>query len=299
MLYAVTHSTTYVYADAVSLCHNLVHLRPRIAPRQTVHETRLLVSPEPRGLVHRHDYFGNPIALFTIQEPHKKLEITVKHRIEISGEPSRVSGRFTWEEVRDLLKSDRALIDARQFTFDSHYIQRSAALRDYALPSFAPGRPLFDAVTDLTARIHREFRYDAKATTLATPLGDVLAHRHGVCQDFAHLGIGCLRSMGLAARYVSGYLQTNVPDGVERLVGADASHAWLSVYCPDATVPHLPQGGMGGWVDFDPTNNLIPSDRHLTIAWGRDYDDVSPIKGVILGGGKHSMTIAVDVAVQA
>jgi len=144
---------------------------------------------------------------------------------------------------------------------------------------------LLDAVMDLTTRIHKDFRYDAKATTLSTPLAEVLQHRHGVCQDFAHLQIGCLRSLGLAARYVSGYLQTRAPAGRERLIGADASHAWISVYCPTI-----------GWVDFDPTNDMIPSERHITIAWGLDYDDISPIKGIILGGGKHVMTISVDVA---
>jgi transglutaminase-like putative cysteine protease len=187
--------------------------------------------------------------------------------------------------VRAALQADRALLEPYSFTFDSHYVRRSPALAEYAAPSFAPGRPILDAVADLSARIHREFRYDAKATTIATPLAEVLAHRHGVCQDFAHLAIGCLRSLGLAARYVSGYLESRAPPGRERLVGADASHAWLAVFSPGL-----------GWVDFDPTNNVLPSERHLTIAWGRDYDDVSPIKGVILGGGSHTMTISVDVA---
>jgi transglutaminase-like putative cysteine protease len=285
MLYAVTHTTTYAYADAVSLCHNLVHLRPRAVPWQTCRDSQLIVTPEPRTVTHQLDYFGNPISLFTIQEPHKKLQITATHRIETAPAlvPQGARGE-SWEQVRDAVKSDRALLDACQFTFDSHYIARSAGLLDYAAPSFPAGRALLDGVADLTGRIHQEFRYDATATTLATPLADVLAHRHGVCQDFAHLAIGCLRSLGLPARYVSGYLQTKAAEGSERLVGADASHAWLSVFCPGA-----------GWVDFDPTNNIAPSDRHLTIAWGRDYDDVSPIKGVILGGGSHTMTIAVDV----
>ena len=288
MQYSVTHTTTYLYTDAVSLCHNLVHLRPRGAPRQTCTYSQMIVQPEPRALVNHHDYFGNPIALFTIQEPHKKLQITVKHRIEVTPqEPIELHESPPWETVRDQLKTDRLapLLDASQFTFDSEYIERHADLAEYAAPSFPPGRPLLEAAMDLTRRIHKEFRYDAKATTLATPLGEVLAHKHGVCQDFAHLAIGCLRSLGLAARYVSGYLQTRAPAGRERLVGADASHAWISVYCPG-----------NGWVDFDPTNDMIPSDHHLTIAWGRDYDDISPIKGVILGGGSHTMTISVDVA---
>lgn len=284
MHYNVKHTTTYTYTDAVSLCHNLVHLRPREAPRQTCEETQLLVTPEPRTLSHQFDFFGNPIALFTIQEPHKKLEITATHRMSVTSGTMPVNDGTTWEQVRDALKADRLLLDAMQFAFDSHYIRRSAAILEYATPSFAANRPLLDAVSDLTARIHQDFKYDASATTLATPLAEVLAKRRGVCQDFAHLTIGCLRSLGLAARYVSGYLQTKAPEGKERLVGADASHAWLSVFSPVA-----------GWVDFDPTNNAIPAERHLTLAWGRDYDDVSPIKGVILGGGSHTMTIAVDV----
>jgi transglutaminase-like putative cysteine protease len=288
MLYSVTHTTKYRYADSVSLCHNLVHLKPRVAPRQTCHQSHLLVQPEPRGVQHYHDYFGNPIALFTIQEPHRNLTITAKHRLEVAPrEPMRLEDSLSWEAARETLTSERmpALLDALAFTFASKYVPRDAGLAAYAAPSFTPGRPLLEAAMDLTARIYKEFRYDAKATTLSTPLGEVLERRRGVCQDFAHLAIGCLRSLGLPARYVSGYLQTRVPAGRERLVGADASHAWFAVYCPGV-----------GWVDFDPTNNVMPSEQHLTIAWGRDYEDISPIKGVILGGGSHTMSIAVDVA---
>jgi transglutaminase-like putative cysteine protease len=183
------------------------------------------------------------------------------------------------------VRSDTSLLDACSFTYDSRYVRRGADLAAYASPSFAPGRAIADAVRELTERIHRDFRYDAQATTLATPLSEVLERRHGVCQDFAHLAIGCLRSLGLPARYVSGYLRTRPPAGRARLIGADASHAWVSAYCGDS-----------GWIDFDPTNNMIPSNDHITIAWGRDYDDVSPVKGVILGGGEHTMAIAVDVA---
>jgi transglutaminase-like putative cysteine protease len=185
--------------------------------------------------------------------------------------------------------SDRSptILDAYQFVFDSRYIQCGADLARYAAPSFDAGRPLLEVVQDLTRRIHTDFRYDQQATTLATPLRDVLENRRGVCQDFAHLQIGCLRSMGVPARYVSGYLRTR--PNLERppAVGAHASHAWLSVFCPDF-----------GWIDVDPTNDLIPSDTHITLAWGRDYDDVSPIKGVILGGGHHTVAVAVDVAEQ-
>ncbi len=286
MLYTVTHTTNYLYADPVPLCHNLIHLRPRAAPRQTCHHSTLIVQPEPRALVHQQDYFGNPITFFTIQEPHKKLSISVKNRLEVAPlEPLPLRETPAWEDARAVLKTDRTILEACSFTFDSPYVKRSAALAEYAAPSFTPGRPILDAAADLSTRIHKEFRYDAKATTISTPLAEVLAHRHGVCQDFAHLAIGCLRSLGLAARYVSGYLETRPPAGRARLVGADASHAWLAVFTPGL-----------GWVDFDPTNNMLPSERHLTLAWGRDYGDVSPIRGVILGGGSHSMSISVDVA---
>ena len=193
-----------------------------------------------------------------------------------------------WESVRALLEQDHSPpgLEARQFVYDSHYVKASPALAAYAAPSFPANRPVLEAARDLTRRIHQDFQYDPKATTVATPIQEVLEHRRGVCQDFAHLQIGCLRALGLSARYISGYLRTVPPPGQERLVGVDASHAWLSVYCPG-----------WGWVDLDPTNDLIPSDGHLVLAWGRDYDDVSPVKGVNLGGGRHSVIVGVDVAV--
>ncbi len=291
MLYAVTHTTSYLYTDPVSLCHNLVHLRPRAHARQICHHSTMTVLPDPRVMQHQLDYFGNPITLFTIKEAHRKLSITAKHRVEvIVADPPRLHESPPWEQVHASIQSQRSpdFLDALQFVFNSTYIQRSTDLADYAAPSFPPGRPMLEAVMDLTNRIHRDFRYDSKATSLSTPLTDVLKYRHGVCQDFAHLQIGCLRSLGLPARYVSGYLQTKPPPGRERLVGADASHAWLSAFCPNV-----------GWVDFDPTNDMIPAAQHITIAWGRDYEDISPVKGVILGAGTHTMSISVDVAAVA
>ena len=191
-----------------------------------------------------------------------------------------------WEQVAANLRDRRSppVLDARQFTFDSTYVTAHAELADYARPSFAPGRSLLDCVTELTQRIFAEFTFDGGATTIGTPVLDVLHHRHGVCQDFAHLQIGCLRSLGLAARYVSGYLVTKPPPGRPRLVGADTSHAWVSVYFPDY-----------GWIDFDPTNGVIPSDEHITVGWARDYDDVSPVRGVVVGGRRHSLSVSVDV----
>ena len=187
---------------------------------------------------------------------------------------------------------------AHQFTYASPYIRWTPEIAAYAAASFAPGRPLLEAVLDLTARIHRDFKYDPRSTTISTTLPEILETRAGVCQDFAHLQIGCLRSLGLAARYVSGYLLTMPPPGKPRLIGADASHAWLSLFLPDA-----PHGGGNGamaatgvWVDVDPTNNCIPSDKHITLAWGRDFGDVSPLRGVLLGAGKHQIHVSVDVS---
>jgi transglutaminase-like putative cysteine protease len=287
MIYKLYHTTTYHYADPVSLCHNVVHLQPRPCPRQVCHRTQLSIHPEPGPMYSHQDYFGNPVAVFTIQKPHKELRITAQHEIDVaSREPIILEETPPWEKVRDQLAADRApeWLDAYQYTFDSRFIRRGPDLAEFALPSFPQRRSILQGMLDLNRRIYRDFRYDPKATTVTTPIRDVLRLKRGVCQDFAHLFIGCIRSLGLACRYVSGYLLTRQTPEDPRLVGADASHAWVSIYCPDL-----------GWVDFDPTNNLMPGDRHITIAWGRDYDDVSPIKGVILGGGSHTMSVGVEV----
>ena len=287
MIYRVRHITTYDYSQRVSLCHNLAHLIPCAGPRQVCRETDLQIDPVPAVMNAYQDYFGNPVTFFTIQEPHRQLVVRAEHTTEVEPYP-KPNPALTpaWEDVRDRLASDRDpdCLDGAQYVFDSPYIRTNSELAAYAAPSFPKGRPFLEAVLDLTERIHKEFEYDPRATTLSTTLSEVLAGRRGVCQDFAHLQIGCLRSLGLAARYVSGYLLTRPAEGKERLVGADASHAWLSVFCPEL-----------GWVDTDPTNNLIPSDEHILLAWGRDYDDVSPIKGVILGGGEHHVKVSVDV----
>ena len=287
MIYSVTHTTTYVYSQPVSLCHNLVHLTPRTTYRQTCIVTSLEVAPRPAVESAHVDFFGNTAHFLTIQEPHKCLTLTARHMVEVAPFLPPPPGETPpWEAVRARLArpADAHTLEASEFVFNSGSVHAAGPLADYAAPSFPAGRPLLDAVLDLTRRIHADFRYDPTATTVTTPLADVLASRRGVCQDFAHLQIGCLRSLGLAARYVSGYLLTQPPPGQPRLVGADASHAWPSVWCPGP-----------GWIDVDPTNNQAPSDKHITLAWGRDYDDVSPIKGVILGGGAHDVAVAVDV----
>lgn len=287
MIYHVTHETRYEYSDVVSMSHNVVHLAARSYARQTRLRHDLQVSVSPAVSVAQTDYFGNQTTFMTVQEPHRRLHLRAVNEVEVHPAPPPLAEQtMPWEQVRDALRSDRSpeALEAYQFAFDSPSVRGTPAIAKYAVPSFAPGRPVLDAVLDLTRRIHTEFRYDPEATTTTTPLSDVLELRRGVCQDFAHLEIACLRCLGLAARYVSGYLLTNPPPGRPRLIGADASHAWLAIY-----IPHH------GWIEVDPTNNLLPHDKHVVLAWGRDYDDVSPIKGVILGGGQHSVTVSVNV----
>jgi transglutaminase-like putative cysteine protease len=288
MQYQITHRTIYDYTEPVATCHNLVHLTPRDMPGQQVIRHHLAVSPQPDMLQPQVDYFGNAMTAFALFEPHERLSITATSRIELTGERSAATPPYEpWEAVRPRLAGDLspASLEAQQFVYDSAYIQCSSTLMDYAKASFAPGRHLLEAAMDLTARIKADFRYTPKATSLATSIEQVLQERHGVCQDFAHLMIGCLRSLGLPARYVSGYLRTDPPPGKPRLIGADASHAWVSVYSPTA-----------GWIDFDPPNGCIPTDRHITLAWGLDFADVSPVRGVVFGGGSQRLTVSVDVA---
>jgi transglutaminase-like putative cysteine protease len=283
--YAITHVTTYSYTEPVSLCQNVAHLSVRPCDRQRAEHSTLAIAPEPAVVEERTDYFGNPTHDFTIQEPHRELKVTARHRVTVFPPPP-LTHSPAWETVRDRLTRDHTAdwLAAVQYRFDSRFAAADAKYAAFAADSFTPGRPVVEAAAELVHRIHAGFQYDPKATTIATPVGEVFDRRRGVCQDFAHLLLACLRSLGLAARYVSGYLSTVPPPGKPRLVGADATHAWVSLFCGDA-----------GWVDFDPTNDQIPHDRHVLLAWGRDYDDVSPLKGVILGGGQHTVTVSVDV----
>lgn len=285
MRYHITHVTTYAYAEPVSLCQNVAHLAPRPCHRQRAEPPVLSITPDPAVIEDRVDFFGNPVCYFTVQEPHRELTVSVEHRVEVEPDPVPAASP-PWELVRDRLPTERGAVwqDAYQFAFDSRFVAADRRYADYARPSFAPGRPVLDAALDLMRRVHTDFVYDPRATTLATPVAEVFETRRGVCQDFAHLMLSGLRSLGLAARYVSGYLSTLPPPGKARAVGADATHAWVSLFCGDA-----------GWVDLDPTNDTVPTDRHVLLAWGRDYEDVSPLKGVILGGGAHTVRVAVDV----
>jgi len=287
MIYRIVHNTTYKYKQPVSVGTHVAYLTPRTQPHHVCLTHELLVTPVPDSLRERADYFGNTFNFFTIQEPHDELNIEAHSRVVVDGPPVKWPGNGpAWDEVVRSLPSDlnEAGLDAYQFVFESPRVSPRPGFANYATPSFSPGRPLTEAILDLTARIHRDFKFDSRATNVRTSPEEVLRSRRGVCQDFAHFEVGCLRSLGLAARYVSGYIRTYPPPGRPRLVGADASHAWVSVYCPGT-----------GWLDVDPTNNLVPSESHVTLAWGRDYGDVSPVRGVILGGRDHKLQVRVDM----
>ena len=291
MNFRISHSTQYTYSEPVSLCRNEACLLIRDTPWQRCSRSELQIEPLASDVRHRQDLFGNRISHFSIQHPHNKLTVTAVSDVSVCTNPNILASanQFPWETTKARLNTQRTpdIFDALPFLYDSPFAQRSGQLETYAMPSFLAGRPMGEAVFDLMQRIYRDFKYDPGFTTISTPLSKVLSDRRGVCQDFAHLGVACLRSMGLAARYVSGYIETLPPSGQERLVGADASHAWFSVYVADL-----------GWVDFDPTNNKLLSDQHVTVAWGRDFSDVSPLRGVALGGGKHKVSVSVDVARQ-
>ncbi len=289
MKYRITHETHYTYSKPVTSCYNLAHLSPRNSNRQVCSSSSVNVQPGVANSIERDDFFGNKVHYFTVHTPHDSLTVTAVSEVEISHPGNLLDAAFPipWNEVRNtLMRSARSEdMDARQYLLESPFVSLNPDLHKYAQASFDSGRPVLEAVHDLMDRIHNDFDYDPHITTIATPLSEVFAHRKGVCQDFAHLAISCLISHGVPARYVSGYLETIPPPGQKRMRGADASHAWFSVYVPDF-----------GWVDFDPTNNQIPMERHITTAWGRDYGDVTPLKGVIFGGGKeHKLNVSVDV----
>ncbi|MEL7498294.1 MAG: transglutaminase family protein [Planctomycetota bacterium] len=284
MLYQVTHETVYDYGDPVPECFNIVRLNPRPVFDQVCLDHQLEITPKPEDLVLREDYFGNRIEQFSIHVPHRSLTVNVINRIDVTKRryPS-FSETPAWEKIATM--DDAKNLVAAQFSRSSPRIAWSQPIAEYARTSFAAGRPIAEAALDLNKRIFEDFEFDPNATTVSTPVRTVFQKRAGVCQDFAHFQIACFRSLGLPARYVSGYLRTIPPPGQERLIGADASHAWTSLYC-----------GEDGWFDFDPTNNLVPETDHITIAWGRDYSDVCPIQGVFTGGGNTVMKVAVDVA---
>jgi transglutaminase-like putative cysteine protease len=285
--FRVRHLTRYVYEEPVSLCHSIAHLKPRTRPGQAVASSQVRVDSLPAVSREHTDFFGNRVSYFSIQQSHTSLEVAALSEVEVTpAAPPDLSATPPWEQILEHLHEghSHATLDARIFTLPSPYVPLLAESVDYARTSFAPGRPVLEAVADLMGRIFREFEYDPQFSTVATPLTEVLKHRKGVCQDFAHLALACLRGLGLPARYVSGYLETLPPPGQPKLQGSDASHAWFSLFVPGS-----------GWVDFDPTNDQVPREQHITAAVGRDFQDVTPLRGVFYGGGEHELEVAVDV----
>jgi transglutaminase-like putative cysteine protease len=285
--YTVRHRTTYTYDSEVAYSRLVAHLGPRATEHQRLAAFAVSVTPEPVERSERRDFFGNTTNWFTIDEPHAVLDIRSESRVLVDAPPRIAPGAgMGWEAVRRRLElpDDAETLDALQYAFDTPLTAPTRDVVAYARTSFPRGRPLFDCALELNARIHADFAYDKESTDTHTTVARVFELRSGVCQDLAHAGLAAVRAMGLAARYVSGYLLTHPPPNRERLIGADASHAWFSVWIPPF-----------GWIDFDPTNNMLPNVEHITVAWGRDYGDVAPIHGIITGGNEHEVEVAVDV----
>jgi transglutaminase-like putative cysteine protease len=287
--YRVTHRTAYQYESDVSSSYGQLHLLPRDLPRQRCRSAEIVVEPMPNVYREREDYFGNRVGYFEIRQRHVALSVTATSVVEVHerGDGFSLFGNRPWEEARDVIDGNRSPehLDAAEFRLDSPLVEASLVYRDYAQASFSPGRPLVDGVAALSSQIHADFAYRPGSTSVTTPLAEVFEKRQGVCQDFAHLGIACLRSLGLSARYVSGYLETRPAPGRPKLTGVDGSHAWLSVFVPGA-----------GWLDVDPTNDQFVGPRYVVTALGRDYGDVPPLNGVIYTEGKtEGLKVAVDV----
>ncbi|MBF0399240.1 MAG: transglutaminase family protein [Magnetococcales bacterium] len=287
MHYHITHRTQYLYNEPVSLSHNILLLTPRTTRFQQLNRFETRIDPKPSLMEEMSDRFGNSKRYFEIHESHEVLNITARSEVTTCRRDLSILERsMPWEQVVRRLREDRDAksILNRLFLLVSPLAEPGKAILDFVTPSFPPGRPVLEAVWDLTGRIHQGFRYAPGSTEISTPLHEVMKRREGVCQDFAHLQIAALRLMGLAACYVSGYLETRPPPGQPRLVGADASHAWIAVRIPDL-----------GWIPFDPTNNVVAGESHIMVACGRDYSDVAPVSGIIIGGSHHTLEVSVDV----
>jgi len=285
--YRVVHDTRYSYSSAVTNAQQLAHLAPRATPWQRVLSHRLDTDPQPTERLQGRDYFGNEVVHLSVDLPHDTLTVRAESTVEVDSHvPSRTADSPPWESA--LAKSGTwgpgVELEVEEYRVESPAVRLLAATREYAEPSFAPGRPWIEAVLELTQRIGLEFVYDAEATTVSTGIEEVLQHRHGVCQDFAHLMLSCLRSLGLPGRYVSGYVLNRPRPGVLRMAGADASHAWIASYCP-----------LVGWVDFDPTNGKIADVEFITLGWGREFSDVTPLRGVVRGAASQKLEVAVSV----
>jgi len=287
MIYDVSHKTVYSYTTPVVQSQHVVHMSPRLVERQRVKGHTLLVDPAPTIRSEREDYYGNRVVLFDIEQEHDELTVHAKSTIEVASRPPvDLPGTAAWETLAGAPASGPGALGLEivRYACVSRHTRPTLEIAAYARKSFSPNRPVLLCAWDLVTRIYHDFVFDPTATDISTPVTQVLNERRGVCQDFSHLALACMRALHLPARYVSGYILTSPPPGQPRLAGADASHAWISVWAPEA-----------GWVDFDPTNGLMPRDEHIAIAYGRDYDDVSPISGILLGGSEHAVTVSVDV----
>jgi transglutaminase-like putative cysteine protease len=287
MIYDVSHRTVFRYSTPVVQSQHIVHMSPRPVERQEIRGHTLLIDPAPTIRTEREDYYGNRVVMFDIEQEHKELIVHAKSTIAVA--PPReidLERSAPWDLLAERVAQPRGGIDIEVvgYACASKHTPTSSEIAAYARGSFMPGRPVLQAAWDLVQRIYGDFVFDTTATDVSTPVAQVLQQRRGVCQDFSHLALACLRAVHLPARYVSGYILTSPPPGQPKLAGADASHAWISVWAPES-----------GWTDLDPTNGLIPSDEHIAIAYGRDYDDVSPISGILLGGSEHSVSVGVDV----
>jgi transglutaminase-like putative cysteine protease len=290
--YRVEHQTAYRYDEPVTLSHHQLRLTPRPLPHQRSQAHELALTPAPAYRCERSDAFGNSVTELAIESAHSELEIVARSTVEVSQrEMPQADKTLAWEEARDVLayragwRPDPAVLEAARFLFESPNARVKRDLRAYASDCFRPRRPLLGAAKDLMSKIHAEFKFDAEATTVTTPVMKFFEQKRGVCQDFTHFMISCLRSTGLAARYVSGYVLTQPGRARQRVAGAEASHAWVALFVPSL-----------GWIELDPTNNVMPSGEHITLGWGRDFSDVTPLRGVINGGGNQ--TIEVTVAVE-
>lgn len=296
MRLSVQHDTVYDYRPAVETAQHTAHLQPRETALQRVLGFDLQISPAPEGLRHGQDAFGNPQAWWTLLQPHTQLQVVARSEVQTAA-PLALQGSQPWEAVREHFRyrSGQPGDAQTRFVFGSHHAPLHEQFAAFARSCFAPGRTLQEAAIDLMHTLHRDFTYASQSTDVHTPALQALQARRGVCQDFAHILIACLRSLGLAARYVSGYLLTHPPEGQPRLVGADASHAWASVYLPE-----LAGSACGGWLDLDPTNDRwgfgAPGEDYVVVAWGRDFADVSPLRGVLQGGQSHTLKVGVSVA---
>jgi len=285
IIYQVDHLTSYDYSIPVVISHHLAHIEPREVPRQKWLNYQLTITPEPAVTQERVDFFGNRSLAFCLEEEHLHFAMKISGAVEVSQKPPPASS-MAWEDAVTLAGRPLSAeaLEVAMYCYPSPLAVFDESVRHYALASFLPGRPVYESCYDLMSRIYRDCRYTPSSTRIGTLPHEILRERRGVCQDFAHLMIACLRSLQLPCRYVSGYLLTRPPEGQVKLTGADATHAWVAAYIPGH-----------GWVEFDPTNNCLGGQEHIIVAWGRDFGDVSPLKGVLTGGGPHTLKVAVNV----